>query len=145
MPMIVLLQVVLVDVPKGGIGGEAKVVVEKLVTFLHDDGVRVASVIEEKEVRERMTLVSASEECVEVPGWKAQDRGKVNRKVKALEGLMPNLVKDGMSESEIYWVVDRLGLMGKKKGHKLEKNPRLQRRIENQMQGRQQCGVVFGR
>ena len=38
---------------------------------------------------------------VEVPGLKAQDSRKVNREVKVVEGLMLNLVKDGMAVSEI--------------------------------------------
>ena len=43
----------------------------------------------------------SSEEWVEVPGLKAQDRRKVNREVTVVEGLMHNLVEDGMSEPEI--------------------------------------------
>ena len=67
--------------------GEVKVVVEKLVTFLDGDGLIVAS----NEVQ-KMRVVFGSEEWVEVPGLKAQDRRKVNREMKVVEGLMHNLV-----------------------------------------------------
>ena len=52
-----------------------------------------------------MRAVFGSEEWVEVPGLKAQDRRKVSREAKVVEGLMHSPLKDGILVSEI------LGLM----------------------------------
>ena len=74
-----------------------------------------------------MRAVFGSEERVEVPGLKAQDRRKVNREVKVVDGLMLNLVKDRRPEinrllyTGSYVVTESLGLMGKKKGNKFKK------------------------
>lgn len=122
-----------------GMDREIKIVVEKLVTFRGNDGIRVAS-DEEKDVFEKMKMVFGKKEWVEVPGLKTQDRRKVNREVKIVDGLMHNLVKDRMSVSDInrllytgaYIVADRLGLMGKKKRKTVEMNkPWWQKRIES--------------
>ena len=48
-----------------------------------------------------MRAVFGSEEWVHVPGLKAQNKRKANREVKLVQGLMHNLVKDGMLVSEI--------------------------------------------
>lgn len=123
----------------GDVVRDVKVVVEKLVTFRGDDGLRLASQ-EEKDVFEQMRMVFNNDEWLEIPGLKAQDRRKVNKEVMIVEGLMHNLVKDGMSVSAVnrllyvgsFVVADRLGLMKKKKGKKYERmnKPRWQRRIE---------------
>ena len=55
---------------------------------------------EEEEVLQKTRAVFSSEEWVDIPGFQAQDR-KVNRVVKVAEGLMHNLVKDGMLMSEV--------------------------------------------
>ena len=60
---------------------------------------------------------------LKVAGLKAQDRRKMKREVSVVKGQMHNIMKDGMSVSEInrllytrsYVVADRLG---KKKGNK---------------------------
>ena len=63
----------------------------------------------------------------------------MNKEVKIVDGLMHNLVKKGMSVTQInrllytgaYVVAGRLGLIKKKKGKRKEnKKPRWQRRIE---------------
>lgn len=48
-----------------------------------------------------MRRVYGRKEWVEVPGLNTKDRRKVNREMKIVDGLMHNLVKDGMSVSEI--------------------------------------------
>ena len=67
---------------------------------------------------------------LKVAGLKAQDWRKMKREVRVVKGQMHNLMKDGMSVSEInillytrsYVVADRLG---KKKGNKLRRrNPK---------------------
>ena len=121
-----------------GIKTMVNVVVERLVTFNGDDGLRVAN-DEEKSVFENMKSVFGNDEWLDVPNLKTQDRRKVNREVKIVDGLMHNLVKKGMSITQInrllytgaYVVADRLGFMRKKKGKRKEnKKPRWQRRIE---------------
>ena len=65
---------------KGGINGEFKVVLEKLVAFhIDNDGRRVAS-SEEMEVLQKMREVFGSEEWAEVSGLQAQDRRKVSKR-----------------------------------------------------------------
>lgn len=71
-----------------------------MVTFLGDDGLRVAS-DEEKDVFDQMRKVYGRKEWEEVSGLKTKDRRKVNREMKIIDGLIHNLVKDGMSVSEI--------------------------------------------
>ena len=61
----------------GGIDGEVRVVVDKLVAVLDGDGLRVAS-DEENEELLKMRAVFGIEEWVGVSGLKAQDRRKVN-------------------------------------------------------------------
>ena len=70
--------------------GEVKVVVQKLITFHGDGGLRVANE-EEKLVYEKMKMVFEQNELEEVPGLKTQDRRKVDREVMIVEGLMHNL------------------------------------------------------
>ena len=97
------------------------VVVERLFTFNGHDGLKVANV--EKSVFENMKRMFGDDEWLEVPNLKTQDRRKVNKEVKILDGLMHNLVKKGMSVTQInrllytgaYAVADRLGLIRKKK------------------------------
>ncbi|KXJ05893.1 hypothetical protein AC249_AIPGENE27711 [Exaiptasia diaphana] len=52
-------------------------------------------------------MVFEQNELEEVPGLKIQDRRKVDREVMIVEGLMHNLVKDGMSVSEINRLLHR--------------------------------------
>ena len=79
-----------------GIKTMVNVVVERLVAFNGDDGLRVAN-DEEKSVFENMKRVFGDDEWLEVPNLKTQDRRKVNKEVKIVDGLMHNLVKKGMS------------------------------------------------
>ena len=115
------------------------IVVEKLVTFQGEGGLRVASE-EEKEMYFKMKEIFEGGDWHEIPGLKAQDRRKINKEVSVVEGLMHNLLEKDMDVSEVnrllytgaYVVADRLGLMGKKKRKKYEKKkPRWQRRIES--------------
>ena len=81
-------------------GGTLRQLYQKLITFRFDGGLRVANE-EEKLVYEKMKMVFEQNELEEVPGLKTQDRRKVDREVMIVEGLMHNLVKDGISVSEI--------------------------------------------
>lgn len=64
--------------------GEIEVVVERLVSFKEDNRLRVATE-EEKMILKKMREVFESEEWMQVPGLKAQDRRKVNREVKLVD------------------------------------------------------------
>ena len=64
--------------------GETEVVVERLVSFKEDNRLRVATE-EEKMILKKMREVFESEEWMQVPGLKAQDRRKVNREVKLVD------------------------------------------------------------
>lgn len=64
--------------------GEIEVVVERLVSFKEDNRLRVATE-EEKMILKKMREVFESEEWMQVPGLKAQDRRKVNREVKPVD------------------------------------------------------------
>lgn len=76
-----------------GIGvDEIRVVVEKLITFRGDNGLRLASE-EEKQIFVKMQSVLDRKEWV--PGLKTQDRRKVNKEVSIVVGRMHNLVKNG--------------------------------------------------
>ena len=118
-----------------GIKTMVNVVVERLVTFTGDDGLREAN-DEEKSVFKNMKRVFGDDEWLEVPNLKKQDRRKVNKEVKIVDGLKHNPVKKGMSVTQInrllyrgaYVVADRLGLIRKNKGKRKEnKKPRWQR------------------
>ena len=118
-----------------GIKTMVNVVVETLVTFNGDDGLIVAN-NEENSVFENMKGVFGDDEWLEVPNLKTQDRRTVNKEVKIVDRLMHNLVKKGMSVTQInrllytgaYVVADRLGLIRKKKKkRKQNKKPRWQR------------------
>ena len=88
----------------------------------------------------KLREVFESDEVVEIPNLKAQDRRKVAEEVKLVDGLLHNIVSDGMSVTEVnrllytgsYMVADRLGLIGRKKGKKKNEKgkPYWQRRIE---------------
>ena len=117
-----------------GIKTMVNVVVERLVTFTGDDGLREAN-DEEKSVFKNMKRVFGDDEWLEVPNLKKQDRRKVNKEVKIVDGLKHNPVKEGMSVTQInrllyrgaYVVADRLGLIRKNKGKRKEnKKPRWQ-------------------
>ena len=111
-----------------GIKTMVNVVVKRLVTFNGVDGLRVAN-NEKKSVFENMKRVFGDDEWLEVPNLKTQDRRKVNKEVKMVDGLMHNLVKKGMSVTQLnrqlypgaYVVADRLGLIRKKKGKRKKK------------------------
>ena len=71
----------------------------------------------EKDVLQKMREVFVSEEVVELPNLKALDRRKVMVEVKMVDGLLHNLVREGMSATEVnrllyvgaYIVAERLG------------------------------------
>ena len=46
---------------------------------------------------QRMREVFDSNDVVDVPNLKAQDRRKVMAEVKMVDGLLPNLVREGMN------------------------------------------------
>ena len=91
---------------------------------------------EEEEVLQKMRPVFGSEEWVEAPGLKAQDRTKVNKEAKVVEQLMHNLgmlvsLISRLLYTGVHVVANRLGLMGKKKGNNFEKKkPTWQMKIE---------------
>ena len=76
----------------------------------------------EKDVLQKMREVFVSEEVVELPNLKALDRRKVMVEVKMVDGLLHNLVREGMSVTEVnrllyvgaYIVAERLGKLGKR-------------------------------
>ena len=90
------------------------------------------------DVLQRMREVFVCEEVVEVPNLKAQERRKVMAEVKMVDGLLHNLVREGMHVTEVnrllyvvsYIVAERLGLMGKGKKRKEKGKPWWQRRLE---------------
>ena len=92
----------------------------------------------EKDVLQKMREVFSSEEVVDLPNLKALDRRKVMVEVKMVDGLLHNLVREGMSVTEVnrllyvgaYMVAERLGKMGKGKKKKEKGKPWWQRRLE---------------
>ena len=125
-------------VQEDGVVDVSEANVEEEVTFREDGDVRQTS-DEERVVFFRMKEVFESNEWLDVPSLKAQDRRKVNKEVHLVEGLMHNLVKPGMTVSEVnrllyagsFVVADRLGLIGRRRGKRGDrKKPRWQRRIE---------------
>ena len=85
----------------------------------------------EKDVLQKMREVFVSEEVVELPNLKALDRRKVMVEVKMVDGLLHNLVREGMSVTEVnrllyvgaYIVAERLGKLGKGKKRKEKGKP----------------------
>ena len=63
----------------GGIDGEVKFVVEKLVSFLDVDGLRVMSNEEKDSVLQKIRAVFGSEKWVKVAGLKGQDGRWIGR------------------------------------------------------------------
>ena len=92
----------------------------------------------ERGVLQRMKDVFESEESVDLPNLQAQDRRKVMTEVKMVDGLLNNLVRDGMEVTEVnrllyvgaFVVAERLGLLGKGKKKKERGKPWWQRRLE---------------
>ena len=92
----------------------------------------------EKDVLKKMREVFASEEVVELSNLKALDRRKVMVEVKMVDGLLHNLVREGMSVTEVNrllyvgadMVADRVGTLGNGKKKKEKGKPWWQRRLE---------------
>ena len=74
----------------------------------------------------------------DIPNLKAQDRRKVSKEVILVDGLLHNLIHEGMTVTEVnrllytgsYVVADRLGLIGKDKRKTVKMKPWWQRRLE---------------
>ena len=127
----------------GGIGkvegvDEASVVLEPLDSWNGAGGVRVLT-DEETTVLAKLREIYDRDDLVEIPGIKAQDRRKVMKEVRLVDGLLHNLIRDSKSATEMqrllyagsYVVADRMGLLRPRKGKKMEKGkPWWQRRIE---------------
>ncbi len=105
-----------------GVGGdrgeyaEARVGNERVDLWKNGGEVRALTGVE-KDVLQKMREVFVSEEVVELPNLKALDRRKVMVEVKMVDGLLHNLVREGMSVTEVnrllyvgaYIVAERLG------------------------------------
>ena len=126
-----------------GVGGdrgedaEARVENERVDLWKNGGEVRALTRVE-KDVLQKMREVFVSEEVVELPNLKALDRRKVMVEVKMVDGLLHNLVREGMSVTEVnrllyvgaYIVAERLGKLGKGKKRKEKGKPWWQRRLE---------------
>ena len=86
-----------------------------------------------------MREVFTSEEVVQVPSLRSRNRDEVNRELAGVEGLMPNLLRKGMTVTEInrliyagsFVVAERLGLGKERTGKRLDrKEPWWKRRLE---------------
>ena len=94
--------------------------------------------VEEKEILDKLREVFNSENTREVPSMKSVDRRKVKAEVDLVEGVIHNLVKDGMTVTEVnrllnagsYIVADRLGMLKTKGKGRKDKRPYWQRRLE---------------
>ena len=122
---------------------EPKVVIEAVVdTWLEGDGNKRLLEDDEKEVLELLRKVRDDEEWKEVPNMRAVERKKLMKEVELLEGVMHNLLWQGMGVTEVnrllyaggVVVAMRLGLkVGTVKKGKMMK-PRWQRRIEKSIE-----------
>jgi len=122
---------------------EPKVVIEAVVdTWLEGDGNKRLLEDDEKEVLELLRKVKNDEEWKEVPNMRAVERKKLMKEVELLEGVMHNLLWQGMEVTEVnrllyaggVVVAMRLGLkVGTVKKGKMMK-PRWQRRIEKSIE-----------
>ena len=120
------------------IGANVRVTLERIDIWKNGEVSR-ALTVEEKKVLKELREVVGNGETVEVPSLKSVDRRKVMVEVELVEGLMHNLVSEGMSVTEVnrllyagsFMVASRLGMI-KKKDRKKEakKKPAWQRRIE---------------
>ena len=130
-----------IEVDQGGAGGirEDGGQVEARVDMVWEKGQAVREVSEvEKGVLRRMREVLASEKTEDLPNLKAQDRRKVMAEVKMVDGLLKNLVTDGMEATGVnrllyvgaFVVAERLDLLGKGKKKKEKGKPWWQRRLE---------------
>ena len=115
-----------IEVDQGGTGGIREDVgqVEARIDMVWENGREVRMVSDvERGVLRRMREVLASEKTVDLPNLKAQDRRKVMAEVKMVDGLLNNLVTDGMEATEVnrllyvgaFVVAERLDLLGKGK------------------------------
>ena len=122
---------------------EPKVVIESVVdTWLEGDGNKRLLEDDEKEVLDLLRKVRDDEEWKEVPNMRAVERKKLSKEVELLEGVMHNLLWQGMGVTEVnrllyaggVVVAMRLGLkVGARKKGKMMK-PRWQRRIEKSIE-----------
>ena len=130
-----------IEVDQGGTGGIRVDVgqVEARIDMVWEKGREVRMVSEvERGVLRRMREVLASEKTVDLPNLKAQDRRKVMAEVKMVDGLLKNLVTDGMEATAVnrllyvgaFVVAERMDLLGKGKKKKERGKPWWQRRLE---------------
>ena len=123
-----------IEVDQGGTGGIREDVgqVEARIDMVWENGREVRMVAEvERGVLRRMREVLASEKTVDLPNLKAQDRRKVMAEVKMVDGLLNNLVTDGIEATEVnrllyvgaFVVAERLDLLGKGKKKKERGKP----------------------
>ena len=131
---------VMVQEAVGDVRGEdegPRVMIERVDLWKSGGEVRALAGVE-KDVLKKMREVFASEEVVELPNLKALDRRKVMVEVKMVDGLLHNLVREGMSVTEVnrllyvgaYMVAERLGKLGNGKKKKEKGKPWWQRRLE---------------
>ena len=87
------------DGKRGGMIGDDRQVevrVERVDVWQSGREVRVMTEVE-RGVLQRMREVFGSKDVVDLPNLKAQDRRKVMAEVKMVDGLLHNLVRDGMN------------------------------------------------
>ncbi|MEM7264394.1 MAG: reverse transcriptase domain-containing protein [Pseudomonadota bacterium] len=85
--------------------------------------------------------IFSNEVTTEVPSLKTQDGRRISQEVKLVNGLMHNLIRDGMTVTEVnrllyagsYVVAARLGMLNKKKAGD-KKKPWWQRRLEGNIE-----------
>lgn len=115
---------------------------ERTVVFKESNGDSREATEEEKEVYEKMKIVYEGEETKEVPSLRAQDRKKVNKEIRVVEGLMSNFVTEGMTVTRVnrllytgaFVVAERLGMMRTNGNRDRRVKPKWQRRIEKSIE-----------
>ena len=120
---------------------QVQVVMERVDTWNEADGNVRALSEEEKKVMEMMRKVRDDGEWKEIPNMKAVPRKKLMKEQELVNGLMHNVVREGMTVTEVnrllyvapVVVAERLGLKvgGGKKAE--QKKPHWQRRIERKI------------
>ena len=123
-----------------GVQGDPVVRLDRVDVWKSGDLVR-ALTKEETDVLARLREVFHSDKTIEVPSMKSVDRRKVKAEVDLIEGVIHNLVREGMSVTEVnrllyagsYMVADRLGMLRRNRKGRKDGRPYWQRRLEERI------------
>ncbi len=116
----------------------AEVVVEAVDTWKEADGSVRALTEDERKAMEMLRRVRDDGEWKEVPNMRAVPRKKLMKEVELIDGLLHNVVQEGMGVTEVnrllyaagMVVAERLGLKTEKGKKAEQKKPFWQRRVE---------------